>query len=172
MEKIVKAEFSRIIDVPTIAKKEDASINIEAKQDELKKLSERFNFYAIEHLSLHGKITAQKKTDMFHFLGTIDFKILPFSKEDTPSHISEEMELIFAPNNNALEQRMEDMDIDIEPMEFGSVDLGEVAAQYMYLIFETVQLENGYKENLSAHVDEQKLNPFSKLNSLLNKNKN
>lgn len=173
MENSIVPEFSQIIDVPNCLKSKKGLVRIEAKQEECAKLAERFGYDNISYLSLEGDITPLDSTDMYNFKGTLKSSVtLHLEHLQHTEVVEEDIEVIFAPNNSMLEERMEEIDFDIEPMEFGKVDLGELAAQYLFLLLDSILFEDQFKNlALEQHDEENEknVNPFSKLEKLLEK---
>jgi hypothetical protein len=172
MENVVNVvpEFSQIIDVPNCVKSKKGQVRIEAKKEECAKLAERFGYDAISHLSLEGEITPQESTDMYNFKGVLKSSVtLHLEHLQHTENVEEIIEVIFAPNNSMIEERMEEIDFDIEPMEFGKVDLGELAAQYLFLLLDSILFDDHFKNLAVSEHDEEKENPFSKLEKLLEK---
>jgi hypothetical protein len=169
MEDIVP-EFSQIIDVPHCLKSQKGHVRIEAKKEECAKLAERFGYDEISYLSLEGDITPKEGTDMYSFKGVLKSSVtLHLEDLQHTEKVVETIEVIFAPNNSKLEERMEEIDFDIEPMEFGKVDLGELAAQYLFLLLDSILFEDQFKNLALEQHDDEKENPFSKLEKLLEK---
>lgn len=169
MEDIIP-EFSQIIDIPSCLKSQNGHIRIEAKKEECAKLAERFGYDEILYLCLEGDITPKESTDMYSFKGELKSSVtLHLENLKHTENVVEEIEVIFAPNNSMLEERMEEIDFDIEPMDFGKVDLGELAAQYLFLLLDSILFEDQFKNLALEQHDEQRENPFSKLEKLLEK---
>lgn len=173
-EEIIEIEFSRVIDVPKIVKTQNGQIAIEASAEECSKLSDRFGFEKIESLSLKGEITPQQGSDMFDFKATLESKVgvIDNTGKNVFETICEDIHVILAPDNDKLEQRMDDIDIDIEPMDFGKVDFGELAAQYMFLLVDSILLEDQFQDYIISELEKEGgKNPFANLDKLL-KDKN
>lgn len=162
MEEIEQIEFSRIVTIADVVAK--GSFDISATKEELEALNERMGFESIDQLEFKGSIEVVPNSPDYLLKGTFT-SIVHVEYENNEKEqldLSEEIEVLLL---NELPEDDQDLDCDFELIENGTVDIGELASQYLSLIVDPW----GTLESMEAFFDmmeeneEGKVNPFKEL---------
>ncbi|CAO5683123.1 MAG: hypothetical protein HEEMFOPI_00855 [Holosporales bacterium] len=125
-------EFSRRVDVEKLVKQQNGDVDIAATEEECQRLQNRFKFLKIKNLSLKGIIKARDDAKSFRFKGVLKSEIeqeCMETQKPVEELIEEKIEILIA-------YKIEDetnYSIDIEEIQDGFIDLGEIASQYLSL---------------------------------------
>jgi hypothetical protein len=127
-------EFSRSIDVEKLVKTKKGEVDISANPSECEALEKRFGFLKVTNLSLQGTIVHRTGTPTFRFKGVLKALITQScvqTEKPVDEIIEEPIEILLSRHVN--DDNEDEILEDIEQMEGGFVDFGEVAAQYLSL---------------------------------------
>lgn len=164
MEEIEQIEFSRVVTVVDVVTK--GSFDISATKEELEALNERMGFEGIDELTFKGSISEVPNSSDFLLKGTVS-SIVHVEYENGEKEqldLSEDLEVLLL---NEMPEDDEEFDSDFEIIENGTVDIGELASQYLSLIVDPW----GALESMEALFDmmegdeeeDGKVNPFKEL---------
>ncbi|MBP9753255.1 MAG: hypothetical protein KBD31_05585 [Proteobacteria bacterium] len=125
-------EFSRRIEIEKVVKTLDGVVDIFASDEECEKLKNRFGFLKITSLSLKGVIKEREYGKTFRFKGVLTAEIIQKCMETekpVEESIEEKIEILLT------YKMKDDVDYleDIEEIDSGFVDFGEISSQYLSL---------------------------------------
>ncbi len=139
MQVILSVEFSRLVTFDEIGIK-GATYQIEAKEEECRLLAARFNLVAIHYLKAHFFLSHAPEPGGCVIEGEVEGDVVQTcvsTLKDVPAHVQVTFTILLRPSQG--ENREEEFIIDLEDerdIEYyteESIDLGETAAQYLYL---------------------------------------
>ena len=136
-------EFSRSIEIEKIVKTKMGEVDISADDSECQKLENRFGFLKIEDLSLKGVIVHLSGTSTYRFKGVLRAKLTQAcvqTEKPVDEMIEEPIEILLARHIADHTENDEEFLEDVEKIEAGFVDFGEVVAQYLSLAADSYPL--------------------------------
>lgn len=132
-------EFSRIVPFDQIGKT-GATYNIEAKEEECQLLAQRFQLVAIRSLTARFVLTNAEEPRCYRVEGEVNGEVVQScvsTLKDVPANVRVSVNMLLRPSlgGDREEEFIIDLDDerDIEYYTQESVDLGETAAQYLYI---------------------------------------
>ncbi|MCE3230356.1 MAG: hypothetical protein K0R52_284 [Alphaproteobacteria bacterium] len=133
-------EFSRVVLFDQIGVT-GATYHIEAKEEERRLLAVRFGLVAIHQLTAHFTLShATEEPGCYHIKGDVTGDVVQScvsTLKDVPAHVQAAFHILLRPSRggNTEEEFIIDLDDerDIEYYADEFIDLGETAAQYLYL---------------------------------------
>lgn len=132
-------EFSRIVPFDQIGIT-GATYHVEARQEESRLLAARFHLVAIHSLKAHFILSHAPEPGGYEIKGEVEGDVVQScvsTLKDVPAHVRVTFHMILRPSQE--ENKEEEFIIDLEDerdIEYyteDSIDLGETAAQYLYL---------------------------------------
>jgi len=171
-------EFSRSILVDTLSVT-DRAYDIEATEDELAALAERFGILGIDSLTATVKLKVLPGGDLVRLRGALKASLRQacvVTLEPVPEQVEESFELIYGPEpDEDSEEIVVDLDASDppEPIINNSIDIGEAVAEHLALSLEPFPRAPG-AEFVESPVEEvvepeEKPNPFAVLAALKKK---
>lgn len=139
MQDVLPAEFSRLVTFDEIGIK-GVTYQVEAKEEERRLLAARFNLVAIHCLKAHFSLSHAPEPGGYIVEGEVEGDVVQTcvsTLKDVPAHVQATFTILLRPSQG--ENREEEFIIDLEDerdIEYyteESIDLGETAAQYLYL---------------------------------------
>ncbi|MBX9806150.1 MAG: DUF177 domain-containing protein [Alphaproteobacteria bacterium] len=132
-------EFSRIVLFDQIGVT-GATYHLEAKQEECRRLAVRFNLVAIHQMCAHFVLTQAEEPGCFQIEGEVSGDVVQScvsTLKDVPAHVYATFILLLRPSREETKDEEFIIDLederDIEYYTENQVDLGETAAQYLFL---------------------------------------
>jgi len=132
-------EFSRILTFDQI-KASGSSYHIQAKEEECHLLAKRFNLVAVKYLKADFFLTHAEEPRCYHIKGEVEGDVVQScvsTLKDVPAHVHAFFDIVLKPSQGEgkEEEYMIDLEdaTDIEYYTQENIDLGETAAQYLYL---------------------------------------
>lgn len=132
-------EFSRLVAFDEIGAK-GATYHIEAKEEECRLLAERFQLVAIHSLKAYFTLSHAAEPGGYTVEGEVEGDVVQScvsTLKDVPAHVRASFYILLRPSQgeNIEEELIIDLEDerDIEYYTEESIDLGETAAQYLYL---------------------------------------
>ena len=139
MQVVPSAEFSRLVTFDEIGVN-GATYQIEAREEECRLLAARFNLVAIHNLKAHFVLSHGSEPGGYVVEGEVEGDVVQScvsTLKDVPAHVQANFHILLRPSQgeNQDEEFIIDLDDerDIEYYSQESIDLGETAAQYLYL---------------------------------------
>lgn len=139
MEADPKVEFSRILSFDQIGIT-GATYHVEAKEEERRLLAARFHLVAIHQLSAHFDLSHAEGPGCYRITGEVNGDVTQScvsTLKDVPAHIHATFHILLRPSQGADQEEEFIIDLederDIEYYTEEFIDLGETAAQYLYL---------------------------------------
>jgi hypothetical protein len=139
MESDPKIEFSRIVSFDEVGAL-GATYHIEAKEEECRLLAERFQLVSIRQFSADFVLSLGEAPGWYRLEGEVSGDVIQLcvsTLKDVPAHVRVTVHMLLCP---AAEEKSEeeftidlDDERDIEYYTEEFVDLGETAAQYLYI---------------------------------------
>lgn len=132
-------EFSRIVAFDQIGST-GMTYHVEAKEEERRLLAERFQLVAIHRLNAHFALSHDEEPGCYRIEGEVTGDVVQScvsTLKDVPAHVQAAFYILLKPSQG--EDREEEWAIDLEDerdIEYYTdefIDLGETAAQYLYL---------------------------------------
>jgi hypothetical protein len=139
MESDPTIEFSRIVSFDDIGST-SATYHVEAKEEECRLLAVRFELMAIHSLKAHFEISHAEEPECYRVEGQVSGDVVQTcvsTLKDVPAQVHVKVNMLLRPS--MAEDKDEEFIIDLEDerdIEYyttESIDLGETAAQYLYL---------------------------------------
>jgi len=139
MESDPNIEFSRIVSFDEIGSI-SATYHVEAKEEECRLLAARFQLVAIHSLRADFELSHAEEPRCYRIEGEVSGDVVQScvsTLKDVPAHVHVTVHMLLRPSMG--EDRDEEFIIDLEDerdIEYytaESIDLGETAAQYLYL---------------------------------------
>ncbi len=139
MQVVLSVEFSRLVTFDEIGVN-GATYHIEAKEEERRLLAERFQLVAIHSLKAHFALSHAAEPGDYVIEGEVEGDVVQScvsTLKDVPAHVQAGFHILLRPSQG--ENKEEEFIIDLEDerdIEYymeESIDLGETAAQYLYL---------------------------------------
>lgn len=166
-------EFERRINIEELVSTKQGKVDITATQEECDALAERFEYELIENVRFFGTVTKNENDTTYTFNGKLNATVRPFDDDDTIAEkieLDEEIEILLS---DTIDEDDEELEGDIELIEDGFVDFGEIAAQYICILsdpfgsLESLEALFDMVENEEVPENERKQNPFTELRALL-----
>ncbi len=139
MQVVLSVEFSRLVTFDEIGVK-GATYQIEAKEEECRLLAARFNLVGIHYLKAHFFLSHAPEPGGYVVEGEVEGDVVQScvsTLKDVPAHVKANFYILLRPSQgeNTEEEFIIDLEDerDIEYYTEESIDLGETAAQYLYL---------------------------------------
>lgn len=139
MQVVLSVEFSRLVTFDEIGIN-GATYQIEARPDECQLLAARFNLIAIHYLKANFALSHAAEPGGYVVEGEVEGDVVQScvsTLKDVPAHVKASFHILLRPSQeeNKDEEFIIDLDDerDIEYYTEESIDLGETAAQYLYL---------------------------------------
>ncbi|MGV8949128.1 MAG: YceD family protein [Candidatus Paracaedibacter sp.] len=139
MQVVPSVEFSRLVTFDEIGVN-GATYQIEAREDECRLLAARFNLVAIHNLKASFAVSHGTEPGSYVVEGEIEGEVVQScvsTLKDVQAHVQANFYILLRPSQeeNQDEEFIIDLDDerDIEYYTQESIDLGETAAQYLYL---------------------------------------
>lgn len=139
MESDPAIEFSRIVAFDQIGTT-GAAYHVDAKEEERRRLAERFQLVAIHHLSASFALSQAPEPGCYHIEGEVTGDVVQAcvsTLEEVPAQVKVTVHILLRPSREGYRDEEFIIDLederDIEYYQEGFVDLGETAAQYLYL---------------------------------------
>ena len=172
-------EFSRPIAVDSL-KHSGKTYEIEASEEERRRLAERFQVVSVESLSASIQVTPQQSGVMVRVHGTLEAKVTQacvVTLKPVSSHLNTPMERLFGPGGEDDDPAEEEIDLEYDPPEAiidGVIDLGEIAAEELALDLDPFPRApdaefDGFTLGGSEAASEERPNPFAVLAQLRQK---
>ena len=175
MESDPNIEFSRIVLFDEIGAT-GAKYHIEAKEEECRRLTERFQLIAIHYLKADFEVFHDSEPGCYRIEGTVVGDVIQScvaTLKDVPAEVHVVVNILLRPSReeNKDEEFMIDLEDerDIEYYTEQSIDLGETAAQYLYLNLDPFPHAPGAPEFPQEHSKEN-LSPLAQALEKLKKN--
>jgi uncharacterized metal-binding protein YceD (DUF177 family) len=139
MEVVLSVEFSRLVTFDEIGVN-GATYQIEAREEERQLLAARFNLVAIHSLKAHFVLSCSAEPGGYTVEGEVEGDVVQScvsTLKDVPAHVQARFHILLRPSQG--ENKDEEFIIDLEDerdIEYyteENIDLGETAAQYLYL---------------------------------------
>lgn len=139
MESASPPEFSRIVTFDQITSS-GLNYHVEAKPQECQRLAVRFSLVAIHHLKGDFVLSLDEEPGWFRIEGEIQGDVVQTcvsTLKDVPAHVQAVVHILLKPSR--AEDKEQEFIIDLEDerdIEYymeDCIDLGETAAQYLYL---------------------------------------
>jgi hypothetical protein len=132
-------EFSRILSFEQIGAT-GASYHVEANEEERRLLAKRFNLVAIHGLGAHFFLSHAQEPGCISIEGEVRGEVVQScvsTLKDVPESVHAQVKILLRPSQGtAIDETFEidlESDIDTEFYTDNVVDLGETAAQYLFL---------------------------------------
>lgn len=165
-------EFPRPVRIDTVGEGARTE-TIEASEQERAALAQRFGLIAIDRLS--GTFSLHRDAIGVFVSGTVSaaaVQACSITGDPLPARIEEEARLRFVENLSAEEEMELDGDaIDVLPLEGGTIDLGEIAAETLVLALDPFPRGPNAEATLkkAGILSESEAGPFGALASLKDK---
>lgn len=164
MEADPTVEFSRVVAFDQIGIT-GAIYDIEAKEEECCLLAARFHLVAIHQLNAHFELSQDEEPGCYRIQGEVVGDVVQScvsTLKDVPAHVQASFYILLRPSQGTEEEFMIDLDDerDIEYYTQGFVDLGETAAQYLYLNLDPFPHAPGAPE-FPEEPEKEPLNPLA-----------
>jgi len=139
MQSDSRIEFSRIVTFEQIGTT-GASYHVEAKEEECRLLAKRFQLVAIHQLHAHFTLSHGEEPECYRIEGEVMGDVVQScvsTLKDVPARVQATFQILLKPSqeDNTEEEWTIDLD-DEQDTEYYTdpfIDLGETAAQYLYL---------------------------------------
>ena len=136
------SEFSRFVDLS----QEDFNVpkTIEATTKECHDLAQRFDLVNLQHLCVSYTITQKEEFEDI-YTAIVQFRAVIWTQQDPveSKEIHEEILCRFYPDSKPIRDNDAwDINIDIDFHEDGKVDIGEIAAQYIFIVMNDQSFNN------------------------------
>lgn len=132
-------EFSRIIAFDQIGST-GVTYHIEAKEEECQRLAQRFELVAIHSLRANFSLSPAEEAGCYRIEGTVKGDVVQScvsTLKDVPAHVEADFHILLRPSHSENREKEFEIDLadetDTEYYTEASIDLGETAAQYLYL---------------------------------------
>jgi uncharacterized metal-binding protein YceD (DUF177 family) len=164
-------EFSRPVDVASVGRS-PRTLTIEATADERTALARRFDLPAIERLSARLTVAPEAAGTAYAVTGSLSAEVVQecvVTFEPVRAEIEEPVEAVFG--EAPADVLGEEVDVDplettVEPIESGSIDLGELVAQHLLLALDPYPRAPGASLPATAVDDAADDAPFAALRAL------
>jgi hypothetical protein len=174
MEPNPTIEFSHLVAFDQISVT-GATYHVEAKAEECRLLAARFELIAIHHLSAHFVLSHDAEPGCYRIEGKVIGEVVQScvsTLKDVPAHVQASFHILLRPSEgkNNEEEFIIDLDDerDIEYYTQESIDLGEIAAQYLYLNLDPFPHALDAPE-FSEGITKEPLNPLAQALKILKK---
>lgn len=153
MSDIIENEFSRLINLADVIRQENGKFNISATKEECALLSERFEFNSLDSLECSGTVYHDEKNKYYVVDAVIKSKVN--LEDDQQTDITEEVSIAFFNAEDFNEDQIaEDFDFDIDILDdHGKAELGEIAAQYLYLFARPMECVSEMLEMMNQEIE-------------------
>lgn len=169
-----KVEFSRIVIFDEITSS-GVHYEVEAKEEERKKLAARFELITIHSLKAKFDLSRADEPGGYEIVGDVIGDVVQTcvaTLKDVPAHVEAKVNVLLRPSKgpDSEEEFMIDLEDerDIEYYTNESIDLGEIAAQYLYLNLDPFPHAPDAPEFPEDHTEEP-LSPLAKALETLKK---
>lgn len=166
MESGTSVEFSRIVTFDQIGST-NLNYHVEAKPGECKLLSKRFSLVAIHQLSGDFVLSKAEGPGWYLIVGIIHGDVVQTcvsTLKDVPAHVEATVQILLKPSREEDTEKEFMIDLedeqDIEYYTEEYTDLGEIAAQYLYLNLDPFPHAPDAPD-FSEPKDEEMTNPFA-----------
>lgn len=173
-------EFSRRVIADTVSTA-GTERTIEANPAERAALATRFDLFAIDSLTARVKLR-RIRGEFIRVTGDLVADVVQrcvVTLEPVPQHVDDSFEALFAPDH-LIPKEEEEIEVSFatgaeedapEPMDNGSIDIGELVAQHLSLALDPYPRKPGVAfeeidDPYEPEPEEEKPNPFAKLASL------